>query len=252
ITQSLPANIIYLLKDCSVNKLKHLSECEHFDIAYVKNHNNLTQEYAEAIARLGEHLFISLKPDERTLSEGLKKLNFNSIDSPLDSLLYKKQQISFLKRTSWYQDSSEQNNVRHIKSTYEEKIQYKNYGPNPTSNTWLPGINLMTFKTLNGQIPSPETCSSEIERLYTIPHSDWMPNNIIVQGQNLELIDFEDPYINGTKDVKAVHTPKMLEFMKQFVTESDTTKIEENYKKLDTYCRIQIHGRSFFRFLRIL
>ncbi len=115
---------------------------------------------------------------------------------------------------------------------------YKNYGINHTVSAWLPGINLMTFKMLNGKIPSFEQLENEVIRLFKVPHVDWMPNNMIVQGNNVSLIDFEDP--NGSEP-RTVRTQHMLDLVVSFVTEPAREKIPARFDEIINYCYEQIH-----------
>jgi len=62
---------------------------------------------------------------------------------------------------------------------------------NKSTVSWKPGINLITYLCLNGRYPDRNNLvqSIAIDR----DHSDWMPNNMIVQGNKITLIDKGDP-----------------------------------------------------------
>jgi len=240
----LPSNFIHLSKDCNIEDLEHLSEAEHFDVVFVKKHiNKLNYAYAETLYNLGENVFVYIKKEDSPIIPHLLSLEFKQIKnlSATNLLFCALHSIKFLKRTHWLQEASDENSVRNILSSLDKKILYKNYGIMPTSSVWLPGINLMTFKMLNGRIPSFDHLKNEIIRLFDIPHVDWMPNNMIVQGNNLSLIDFEDP--NGIEP-RTVHTKRMLDLVILFVTEHDYKKIPVRFEAVMRYCQQKLHPKK--------
>ena len=232
----LPTNCIHLNVKCETETLTHLGESEHFDLVFVKDHNQpLDRDYAQALYDLGENVIVHLQREKRALIPHLLSLNFNYVKP---ELYHAHHQITFLKRTHWLEMASDANCVRHIHSNYKEKILYKNFDNQSTASVWLPGINLMTFKMLSGSFPHTDHLQKEIERLYYIPHLDWMPNNIIVQGTNLEFIDFDDP---SNSEPKTVHSQEMLNLMHSFVVETDPSNIPRIYNEILIYNRLQIH-----------
>jgi hypothetical protein len=56
---------------------------------------------------------------------------------------------------------------------------------------WHPGINLMTYLAFNGYYPDRKTIVSILP--LDFHHRDWMPNNMILQGKKICLIDKNDP-----------------------------------------------------------
>lgn len=90
---------------------------------------------------------------------------------------------------------------------------------------------------LNGQIPSTSQLQQEITRLFSIDRLDWMPNNMIVQGNTLELIDFDHP----GSEPKTVKTQHMLNSVTKFVTEPLPQRIPSIFNEILLYCRQQLH-----------
>lgn len=242
-----PHNFIHLKTDGTVAELRHLGECEHFDIVWIKNHiNKLNKKYAEVLYTLGENVFIDIKTEQKSFIEHMKIFNFKQISNSVTQkkLFHSYHPKTFLTRTQWLEPASESNATRHIISTFQEKKLHKKYDPRHLPTIWLPGINLMTFKILNGYIPPMNLLKEEIIRLFNIPHLDWMPNNIIVQGHHLELIDFD----SFGSEAKTVHTQQMLELMLQFV-EAEKTKIIDIFQEILIYCRNQLHPELKYRSL---
>ncbi|MCI5053051.1 MAG: hypothetical protein MRY21_07975 [Simkaniaceae bacterium] len=62
---------------------------------------------------------------------------------------------------------------------------------------WIPGINLVSYLIYNGHHPS-RAIAAELLPI-DLTHTDWMPNNVIVQGSRLRLIDFSDPPYTGPR-----------------------------------------------------
>lgn len=241
-TSSLP-NTVHLKKTCTSKVLAHLGECEHFDLVFVKNHGNeLNGAYAKALYHLGEHVFVSLDRHSSLLAPHLVASGFQEIKLSCKGIrmFFASHPITYLKRTHWLEPASDSNFVRHIHSTYSEKIHYKNLKDIQSVTVWQAGINLMTFKILEGSFPNSLRLEEEINRLYKIPHPDWMPNNILVQGENLVLID--DELFEGGVE-KTVHDPEMLGLMVSFVKEQASQKTQQNYRDILSYCRLKIHGR---------
>ena len=158
-------NSIVLDKPLTPEDIQELSTCEHFDIviAHAPNH--------DLMHTLGDHTFI--------------------LTQNADSTHYMTWHMSrkiVLTKPTW---QSPNERFYAITSTYAEKTLYK-----PRKNeivSWIKGINLWTFAKLKGIYPDKQTVHREIRRLSAYAHEDFMPWNMIVQGANIELIDWDDP-----------------------------------------------------------
>lgn len=62
--------------------------------------------------------------------------------------------------------------------------------------TWVPGINLCTFKMCGGAYPTIQQLQNSLLKCKQPKHTDWMVNNMILQGWNIHLIDADDPLGN--------------------------------------------------------
>ena len=159
-------NIIVLQKTITAQHLKELSECEHFDLVLVKGEIGLNacgKEALDYLFKLGDYVLLE----------------------PLNHFQTHK---NVLLKPAWGSP-----NIRFypIKSSFSEKTIFK-----PRHNKiipWIKGINLWTFKHMNGVYPTKEIIRQEIKRLAVFSHSDFLPWNMIIQGNNLELIDWDDP-----------------------------------------------------------
>lgn len=234
------SNFIHLKHNYSINDLIRLGESEHFDIVicYADSCFKNKNEYIKALYNLGENIFVFTKKS-CGLESYLINHNFNKISSFKNLTLYfNAHKITFLKRNQWLEPPSNRNCVRQIISAFDKKILHKNYGKNPVSSTWLPGINLITFKMLNGQIPTSNILTKEIIRLSAIPHLDWMPNNMIVQGSRLSLIDFQD---TESISPKTVRTLEMINLVTKLVQEPTCQNIPRIFQEILFYCRQQLH-----------
>ncbi len=152
-------NVVVLEKTITAQDLKEIVACEHFDVVLAAGINQ--QDMIDQILMLGDNIFI-------------------------DSNLYEIHK-NILAKPTWGSP-----NIRFypINSNFQEKTIYK---PRIHKTIeWKKGINLWTFKNMNGVYPTKETIHQEIKRLAVFPHLDFMPWNMVIQGNNLELIDWDD------------------------------------------------------------
>lgn len=235
-----PPNLIKLNVKIDANIIKRLGECEHFDLVYVNNHANCSSkiDYIKSLYHSGENVIVSMSNKEFDLIPLLKAYDFHEIGTSSSQASYfiSTKSITYLKRNQWFEPSSQSNSVRYIESTYTKKILHKRHMPNSTPSSWLPGINLMTFKVLSGSIPNKCQLIKNISELFKIPHLDLMPNNMIVQGEKLVLIDFDPP----GSEPKTVQTLEMLNLLYKFA-ECKTEDIIYYFNKILLYCKNQIH-----------
>ncbi len=157
-------NLIMLEKVMTAQDFKELSACEHFDVVFVHDMKRLDVTIDNLLA-LGDHVLI-----ERDATTYLFEMSKNVLLKP-----------------TW---GSPNTRFYAVKSNFTEKTLYKPRGDKTTA--WQKGINLWTFKNLLGAYPAREVIEQEIKRLATFPHGDFFPWNIVIQGNHLELIDWDD------------------------------------------------------------
>jgi hypothetical protein len=209
-------NVVVLEKFITPQDLSALGECEHFDLVIAFNvvHQLKDQwkETIDALLTLGDHILIETPPPGcRTsankenlplIEEYLGQNKFGKVinqvprygrpglpspDQKYSNVYLFEMHKNVLLKPTWGSP-----NIRFypVNSTFTEKTIYK-----PRINRtidWIKGINLWTFKNLNGVYPFKDQISSEIRRLSALPHPDFYPWNMVIQGNHLELIDWDD------------------------------------------------------------
>lgn len=209
-------NLVVLEKFITVEELRELGQCEHFDVVLAFNvihhFKGRWQEAIDALLTLGDNILIETPPigchtaanssiiplivqylDEHTPAQVIGKvprygrLGLPGPDQKYANLYLAQMHKNVLPKSTW---GTSHLRYYAIHSTFAEKTLFK-----PRINkiiTWKPGINLWTFKYLNGVYPYRSHINQEIQRLAKLPHGDFVPWNMIVQGDHLELIDWDD------------------------------------------------------------
>lgn len=210
-------NKLILLKKLFTKKeLQHLSECECFDVVLAMNilqhFEDDWQEATDAILNMSDHIIIEIPNQENTLNEKQQIRNkelenyiiekggnilssfFNHASGMHTSLYLISPGKRYLERNTWLLPKRKIMNYI-INSSFLDKKLTKPLGwfPSITQTTsWVPGINLLTFKMCNGIYPTKETLKESMILLKDQRHTDWMANNMVVQGNKLIWIDTED------------------------------------------------------------
>ena len=209
-------NVVVLEKFITPQDLKELGECEHFDLVLAFNvvHQlkDKWKETIDALLTLGDHVLIETPPPGCRTSANKENLplieaylsqnpsgkvvdrvprygrpGLPGPDQKYSNVYLFEMHKNILLKPTW---GSPNLRFYAINSNFKEKTLYK-----PRIDKTLPwkrGINLWTFKYLNGVYPAENVIHQEIKRLSTFAHGDFLPWNMIVQGNNLELIDWED------------------------------------------------------------
>lgn len=209
-------NLVVLEKFITPLDLKELGECEHFDIVLAFNvihqMKEAWKETLDYLLTLGDYIFIETPPigchtaankDLLPLIEDYLSKHKNGrvvgrvprygrpgLDTPdqkYSNVYLFQMNKNVLTKPTW---GSPNKRFYPVISTFNEKAIYK-----PRINKiipWISGINVWTFKNMNGTYPFKTTMHEEIKRLSALPHTDFLPWNIIVQGNHLELIDWDD------------------------------------------------------------
>lgn len=202
---------VLLKKQMTCDEVHRLSECEHFDVTIVQDpleqyQANPLQSLA-AFLQFGDHVII-----ERVVNyqDDAQSTDFNEqIDVVLHAAgaklfaqidkkgsaktiqwLLVKQEKKSLMRVNWRRKEALAPGKYLVNSTFEKKELFKT--TNQQTTQWLRGINLRTYTGLNGTHPSHETVLSNIWTMRNLDHNDFLPCNLIVQGNLLIPIDFGD------------------------------------------------------------
>lgn len=237
-------SFMLLKKRLTHAELSRLAECEHFDVVLmmqgVEQYSENWKEILDTVLDLGEYTFIQVAAPsklkltsdaQRKIYQYLKSKNGYSIETftvpqsknRLALFLFSKPK-TFLKRKYWtYKRKAGQDDFV-IESTFDQKVFHKKKGNKKLP--WLPGINLLTFKTLNGAFPVKETIREKLAAFKGIKHTDLHIWNVIIQGNTLIPIDGDD---------KALHyNPK---FTLQYII--------AQFKKMLTRCGVLNDMDSF-------
>lgn len=174
-----PSNLIILSKKLHPEDIRILSQCEDFDVVYVPNlietFGEASEEAYQELVNLGRYLFITSKEHPEPF--------------PL------KTDKHYLLRKTWVRDLHSEQSHRIYSSFTEKKLFKSNKALNQMTliSDWKPGINLITFKMLGGIYPTKTMLFDQLTLLKEIPHNDWVINNMVLQGNKIVLVDFDDP-----------------------------------------------------------
>jgi len=203
--------ILLLQKDINCAELKRLGECEHFDVVlafdYINWFTPQWQETVDAIFSLGQTIVIETPftthdtwaqshnqlINQYLTEKGAQHVHTTKLmEQELSANIYVvTQDKKSLTRTHWTRAHKTQE--YRIESSYQEKFLCKY--PLWNKSPWHKGINLLTFKMLNGVYPTQETIAKQIHNLDAQQHNDLNISNVIIQGNTLMPIDCDDQRI---------------------------------------------------------
>lgn len=197
------SNIIHLNKSLYIDDLAQMGKCEHFDVVLALNviHwlGNDWKRAIHALLTLGDNIIIETPPAQQSAKTKDIISYLYSIGAELIAevprhtdaknkapmFLIKSTKAQTLTQSTWF---SAKGPYEIISDFHNKKLKKRDKGTDVITD-WLPGINFITFKMYQGEYPTAQTLKNEIELLKDTPHNDWAPNNIIVQGNKLTLID---------------------------------------------------------------
>lgn len=215
-------NIILLKTRITLDDLTSLAKCEHFDVILAFNViHHIGPRWMEALEQLfqlGDNLIIETPPADDSIAKT------NPYVTLIEYYLMRKngkiiaETARHTKKSSkgkmfWFQLKKKKIQQKYmfgrvkkakcnyiINSNFEHKTFYKVYRVDKVlkslERSWHRGINLVTFKMLNGVWPENNQIVSQVKNLYHLNknHDDFMPWNFILQGENLKLIDNDEKY----------------------------------------------------------
>ena len=213
-------NIMMLNKALTIQHARRLSECEHFDVVLALNiihwFGESWKEIVDIILNMGSNIIIETPPQEAIISDKSNQhryeienylLSKNALvigevhrhTSDVSAKIYLiPAHKGFLERKTWLIPLMKEK-THLIEADFDKKSLFKklNY-PADTyqKNDWIPGINLVTFKMYNGTYPTSAMLKCLLADARDESHNDWMINNMILQGNKLQLVDFNDPTHN--------------------------------------------------------
>jgi len=207
-------NVIVLNTKVSSKELINLSKCEHFDIVLALNiihHIGDVDSCLSAIENLGDTIIIETPNPNDKGSCGKHRLEniFNRVNTAYELIgsfsrhtsKNAKSIMGVLKTTKtklekkyWDSDKKGDRGIFNIsiESNNHNKVYFNDRIDLQEKRDWVPGINFRTFTYLNGSYPRSENIISMLKNLDIKNHSDVVPWNIIISGNKLTLIDFQD------------------------------------------------------------
>ena len=208
-------NIVLTTHNCSLADLVRLGECEHFDVIFApdltQHYGSKWQEALSAILTFGDHIILQTPPKNSKLRSVVEQYcakkgghciapSPEPIKNHIGNLYLFTQNKKFLARRRWDYFKDQRPGEYIIKSSFTEKILIKEkIRPQGTTiSTWHPGINLLTFKKLDGIYPTSEMIREMIKPMADLQHNDLRIFNIIMQGKQLVPIDVNEKERNNT------------------------------------------------------
>ena len=210
-------NIIFLNKKLSVQDVSGVADCEHFDVVFcllfVNSFEELWKPALEQVLRLGDKLIIEVPSagvsrikktkgcDYEEVNEYLSAIGsvighvfHPMLDGEFTTIYLVETKKEGILRAYWTRPNKVPGAYR-IKSDENEKkllkLGYNSY-PEREVTQWFPGINLLTFKMLNGIWPTREIIEHNLIDLGYLGGNDVGLKNLIVQGSRLASIDILD------------------------------------------------------------
>ncbi len=244
-------NIILLNKQVILEDLQKLGECEAFDVVLALNiihwFGSRWKEVTDAILNIGYNIIVEIPPQEdlagqeanlirKSIEEYLVfrkakilgKAPRHTSDNKMSTIYLIKSEKTKLERKSWFHPQNTDDDHL-IASNYQLKTITKK-PPRVDDlqvNNWKPGINLATFLMYNGSYPSKEKISVLIKSIQDKDHNDWTINNMVLQGNKLVLIDWND-LTHGLKGGRRC-SPKVLKAHLRLIDLKNSFKIERYF-----------------------
>src|SRR5579862_2823664 len=187
----LPDRIVLLKRRLTLPEVVKLSECEHFDVVLVLNGLGFIwdeenefhgHKMLEKIIELGDHCFIAF--DARCVNIENHVASFLPGALATVGVVDQKTIILHSKpkkriwRTQWNKSSRLRYNVYDIASSFTQKTLCKKQFMKTTP--WIQGINLVTFKMLNGVYPQKDQIIEGVEVWRGLKHNDIAMCNFVV------------------------------------------------------------------------
>lgn len=243
LVETLSANghraVLGIQRRLTVQDLKDLAACEHFDVVLALNilhHFDDWYGALDAVLTLGDHIVVESPPVEDTQACGRARHKALAEclaasgpvllgTSPSHTTPGVRRELGLIVRPKTqltepylWSDLMDAPRIRahSIISTATTKsftMPEKSEG-----RTWFPGINLWTWAQLGGGYPDLGTVKRAISDAYRsavlgsgpddhfvrLPHGDIRPWNFILSGHDATLIDWNDPRNVGTDDAASM------------------------------------------------
>lgn len=203
-------NVILLKRKITLGELNRLGECEHFDVVLLMNgfepilKDEDRLEWEKGLARavnLADHCIMILRygfHNENPIAQArmFLKGEIRSLrDDGYTILALHSKPKKNIYRTQWKKIKKHHRAVYIVASTFAKKyLIKKKIG---TNTPWIRGINLTTFKGLNGVYPTLPHVIETVKAYEHLRHNDICMGNMVIQGNAVVPIDFNDPRRNA-------------------------------------------------------
>lgn len=168
-------NVVLLNPPFDKNMFETLARCEYFDVVIMHDLTNemLQKDYQAVLCCLGDHTFIISG----------KNMEYCAVQKRGLDIARWSQHVQPLAAQPRYP----------VYSDFNQKYMIKR----GQQSQWVRGINLITFIMLRGIRPSDQTIIKTLKAYKHADHNDLVLGNIVVQGQKLVPIDFNDQRRNA-------------------------------------------------------
>lgn len=203
-------NVILLKRRITFDELTRLGECEHFDVVLLlngfdpllKDDDRMAWETGlQKAVNLGDHCIMVLRygSDHENPIAQVRPLFKGEIRSLSDDghtmLAIHSKQKKYIYRTQWKKIKKHHRAVYIVASSFAKKYLIKKQIG--TNTPWIRGINLSTFKGLGGVYPTLPTVIGAVKAYENLKHNDICMGNMVIQGNAVVPIDFNDPRRNA-------------------------------------------------------
>lgn len=202
--------VILLQKVISLEGLCALAAVEHFDVvlalSVIHHLEGSFDESLNVLRSLGDHLILELPYEANACGQEVVTSVLNAtLPEDAQILGYGKSHLMDGERPIMLLSQPKQSIARSylgtprtdlhvtITSTFDEKKV--RFHTKEEERTWARGINLQTYLWFKGVYPSMSRIADLLaaKRLPQVSHRDIQPWNVLVQGDDVELIDANDP-----------------------------------------------------------
>lgn len=254
-------NIIWFDTQIIPKNIQALASCEHFDVILLLNILHWFPEdwktLLDAALKMSHLTVIELPPWEENLPTAVKDLRFN-IHRYLNTIA--KEVIEGVPRhndmafhTKFYIVENrgnlqiEKNTLLHplnktrkhiVSCDYKSKTFYKEDCNPPFKtviNDWIHGVNLITYLMFNGAFPSRATIAQYLP--IDIEHRDWMPNNMILGGRHIFLIDKNDSQNDAESGGVNYYSRKKREALEHLILHTQNASWKEISQAFIDFCK---------------
>ena len=242
-------NIALLNKKLSLQELEKLADCEHFDVVlafdYIDHEAGDWNQTVNALLRMGDNIFIQTPWSDIAAKNIHQKKVFEYLAEQSGKLILQtpstadpttQEQLFWFERNKtglrckffWLESNDTNMDTFRIDSTYTHKTFLKKGDSSRVE--WQKGINLITFLALNGTYPTRKTLKQAAICLRHKKLADFVPWNLIIQGNTIAIIDQRD---EGWR----VNVRKSLKFIQNAIDQTSLQGLLELNKR---FCNLRV------------